>query len=149
MFDAEFGGRIRVHLHVGCRAELVGITYLAGTGAGMKMFHHASRVQPEGVFLVRPFVIVDKGQGNQFRLAAGILEFSIRVQALRTFGCRVLVAGPLDAAAGFNLVVAHAGVIEHAAFGKFFQLVEDAFGRFREIHLAALFKSTGDLVEDP
>jgi len=149
MPDAEPGGCIRIHLHVGRRAELVAIADLAGTGAGMKVFHHATGIQPERVFLIGPFVVIDKRQGDQLGLAAGVLKYSVRVEALRTFGCRVLVAGPLDAATGLDLVVTHAGIIQQAALRQRFQFVEYTLGGFREIDLAALFKTTGNLVEDP
>ena len=82
VFDAEFGGGIRIHLHVRRRAELVAIADLAGTGAGMKVFHHTAGVQPERVFLVRTFVVFKERQGDQPGLAIGKLEFSVCVQSL-------------------------------------------------------------------
>ena len=131
VFDAEARGRVRIHFHVRRRAKLVEVADLAGARARVEMLHHPAAVEPERVLRVRAFVVVHERQRDEPGLAVRVLELAVGVETRRA-GHISIGARPLDAALPFDLLVSHAGVIQHAAPGEFAQLLKHALGGFRE-----------------
>ena len=116
--NTHLGTEIGVDLDKRDRAVLVVVADLAGLGATVPMLDQATGIEPDGIFLIRHLIVIDKRQRDQLRLAVRVAEAGrFGVEALAAFwrrlppGHLLLGVGPLDATALFDQLVVHAGDI--------------------------------------